>query len=163
MIDVPWEDIFKLRFRLELMYLTLILSIRSNLTHSHGFQQLVLRSLFTEIIFFVCTNRINLLNLKQSSGSLVIVAKGFLKLPNMHILLKQKSPSLPRNLVLMTFGELQIVFSKKGKSAYFFYSMAKRCCLLHLIKQNCLLKTFLRTLILMTWVLLYLFSLLELI
>ena len=38
-----------------------------------------------------------------------------------------------------------------------------RCCLLHLIKQNCLLKTFLRTRILMTQVSLYLFSLLELI
>ena len=37
--------------------------------------------------------------------------------------------------------------------------MDQRCCLLHLIKQNCLLKTFLRTLILTTWVSLYLFSL----
>ena len=30
--------------------------------------------------------------------------------------------------------------------------MALRCCLLHLIKQNCLLRTFLKTLILMTQV-----------
>ena len=29
-------------FRLELMYISLIVSIRSNLTHLHGFQQLVL-------------------------------------------------------------------------------------------------------------------------
>ena len=43
------------------------------------------------------------------------------------------------------------------------YSMARRCCLLHLIKQNCLLKTFLRTLILMTEVSLYPCSFLELI
>ena len=28
---------------------------------------------------------------------------------------------------------------------YLLYSMAQRCCLLHLIKQICLLKTFLRT------------------
>ena len=51
--DVPWEDIFKLGasavasefvsgFSLELMYISLIVSIRSNLTHLHGFQQLVL-------------------------------------------------------------------------------------------------------------------------
>ena len=52
--DVPWENIFKLGvlllllvnfvsgFRLELMYISLIVSIRSNLTHLHGFQQLVL-------------------------------------------------------------------------------------------------------------------------
>ena len=39
----------------------------------------------------------------------------------------------------------------------------QKCCLLHLIKQNCLLKTFLITLILMTQVSFYLFSLLELI
>ena len=37
-----------------------------------------------------------------------------------------------------------------------------RCCPLHLIKQSCLLKTFLRTLILMTQVSLYLFSFLDL-
>ena len=33
------------------------------------------------------------------------------------MLIKQKSPSLSRNLALKTFGELPIVFSKKGKSA----------------------------------------------
>ena len=49
---------------------------------------------------------------------LVIIAKGFLKLPNLHMLLKQKSPSLPRNLALGTFGELLIVmYLNKGKSA----------------------------------------------
>ena len=42
---------------------------------------------------------------------LVIVAKGLCKLPNLQILLKQKSPLLPRNLALRTFGELLIVFS----------------------------------------------------
>ena len=67
-----------------------------------------------EITFFVCTNRINLLNLKQSSGRLVIVAKGFLNLPDLHILLKQKGPSLPRNLALGNF--LNIILNK-GKSA----------------------------------------------
>ena len=38
--------------------------------------------------FFYCTNRRNLLNLKESSDKLVIVAKGFLKLLNLHILIK---------------------------------------------------------------------------
>ena len=46
----------------------------------------------------------------------------------------------------MTFGELLIVFSTKVNLLYLPYSTAWRCCLLHLIKQNCLLKTFLRTL-----------------
>ena len=94
---------------------------------------------------------------------LVIVAKGFLKLPNLHMLLKQKSPSLPRELALRTFGELLIVFSRKVNLLYLLYPTDRRCCLLYLIKQNCLLKTFLRTLILMAWVSLYLISLLELI
>ena len=48
---------------------------------------------------------------------MVIVAKGFLKLPNLHMLIKGKSPSLPRNLPLETFYGLLIVFSTKGKSA----------------------------------------------
>ena len=52
---VPWEDIFKIgasvllvnfvnRFRLELMYISLVVSIRSSLTHLHGFQLLLLLS-----------------------------------------------------------------------------------------------------------------------
>ena len=50
--NVLWVDIFKLSalllvnvlsgFRLELMYTSLIISVRSNLTRLHGFQQLVL-------------------------------------------------------------------------------------------------------------------------
>ena len=80
-----------------------------------------------------------------------------MKLPNLHMLMKQKSPSLPRNLALGTFGELPVVLSAKVNLPYLLYSMTPRCCLLHLRKQNCLLKTLLRTLILMTQVFLYLF------
>ena len=138
------------------------MSIKSSLTHFHEFQLLVLLPWFIEITFFICTNRINLLNLKYSSDRLEIIEKGFLKLPNLHMLIKQKSPLLPRNLALMTSGELLIVFSTKVNLLYLLYSTARRCCLLHLIKQNCLLKTFLRTLIFLTRVSLYLFSFLEL-
>ena len=52
------------------------------------------------------------------------------------MLIKQKSSSLPRNLALGTFGELLIVFSTKVNLLYLLYSMAWRCCILHLIKQN---------------------------
>ena len=55
-----------------------------------------------------------------------------------------------RNLVLRTSGESLMVFSTMV-NLYFLYSMAWRCCLLYLIKQNCLLKTFLITPILITW------------
>ena len=58
------------------------------------------------------------------------------------------SPSLPRNLALETFGKLLTVFSAKVNLLYLLYSTDRRCCLLHLIKQNYLLKTFPRTLIL---------------
>ena len=49
----------------------------------------------------------------------------------------KKSPSLPRNMALGTFGKLPIVFSTMVNLLYLLYSTAWRCCLLHLIKQNC--------------------------
>ena len=111
--------------------------------------------------FFICTNRINLPNLRPSSDRLLIVAK--MKLPDLHMLMKLKILSLPRNLALRTFCKLLIVFSISVNLLYLLYAVAQRCCLLHLIKQNCLLKTFLRILILKTQVSLYLLSYLELI
>ena len=149
-------------FWLESKYISLIVSIRSSLIHLHGFQLLVLLPKFIEISFFYWANRLNLMNIKESSDRrLVIIAKGFLKLPNLHRLIKQKSPLIPRNLALGTFGELVIVLSTKVNLLYFLYSAARTCCRLHLTKQNCLLKTFLRTLILMAQVSLYPFSLLN--
>ena len=53
-------------------------------------------------------------------------------------------------MALGTFGELLIVFSTKVNLLYFLYSTDWSCCLLHLRKQNYLLKTFPRTLILIT-------------
>ena len=114
-------------------------------------------------LFFVCIYRMNLPNLKESSDRLMIVAKRFLKLPHFHMLLKQKSPSLSRNLALRTFGKLLIVFSTKVYLLYILYSMARWCCFMHLIEQNYLLKIILRTVILMTQLSFYLFSLLKLI
>ena len=49
----------------------------------------------------------------------------------MHMLLKQKSPSLPRNLPHGTFTELLIVFSTKANLLYLLYSTDQRCFLLH--------------------------------
>ena len=39
------------------------------------------------------------------------------------MLIKQKTPSLPRNLVLGTFGELPVVFSTKVNLLYLLYSV----------------------------------------
>ena len=57
------------------------------------------------------------------------------------MLMKQKSPSLTTNMVFQTFRKLQIVFSKINLS-YLIYSAAKRCCSLHLMRQNFLAKKF---------------------
>ena len=59
------------------------------------------------------------------------------------------------------FWQIAYHVSNKDKSAIPF--LFNRCCLLRLIKQNCLLIAFVRSLILKTQVSLYLFSLLELI
>ena len=79
------------------------------------------------------------------------------------MLIKQNSSSLPRNLALRTFGELLIVFPTRVNLLYLLYLMDHRSCLLNLIKQNYLLKTFLRNVILMALVSLYMSSLVELI
>ena len=128
--------------------------IRSSLTHLHGFQLLVLLPKFIEITFFRLYQQNKSSEPKVKLDKLVIVGKGFLKLPNLHMLLKQMSQPFPRNLALGTFRELLILFSAKVNLLYLL--------LLHLIKQNCLLKTSLKNLILMTQVSLYLFYLLEL-
>ena len=89
--------------------------------------------------------------------------KRALEATKLHMLIKQKRPSLPRNLALRTFCEMPIVLSTKVNLLYLLYSTTWRCCLLHLIRLNCLIKTFLRTIILIIQISLYLFSLLELI
>ena len=61
------------------------------------------------------------------------------------------------NLALVTFGELFVVLSTKVNML----CIPSLCCLLDLIKQNCFLKTFLRTLVLMSQVSLYPHSFIE--
>ena len=50
-------------------------------------------------------------------------------MPNLHMLIKQKSSSIPRNQALGTFGNLLIVFSAKINLLYLLYATAWRCCL----------------------------------
>ena len=67
---------------------------------------------------------------------------------------------LPEKVLILKF---LIMLSTKVNLLYFLCLITQRCFLLHLINQNCLLITFLRTLILITRVSFYLFSPLELI
>ena len=47
-----------------------------------------------------------------------------------------KTKQLSRNLALGTFGKLPTLFSENVNLLYRLYSTARRCCLLHLIKQD---------------------------
>ena len=92
-----------------------------------------------------------------SSDLQVIIAKGFLKLPNLIMLVKQKRLSPSRNLALATSVELQIVFPTKVSLLYLLCLMNLRCCLVVLMKQISLEKKILRTEILTTQTSLYQF------
>ena len=55
-----------------------------------------------------------------SSGRLLLIAKVFLKLLNLHMRTKQNGSSLATNLAVGTFGKLLIVFSKKYPIPFLF-------------------------------------------
>ena len=76
---------------------------------------------------------------------------------------KRKESITSQKLGSRDFWQIENSILSKAKSAIPPLFNSPRYCLLHMIKQNRLLKTFLRTLILMTQVSLYLFSLLQLI
>ena len=126
-------------FRLELIYISLTENIRSSFPSSPWFSAACVATIVYRNHFF------HLYQKDKSSESKVKFRQaskrwtGFLKLPNLHILTKQRSLSLPRNLALGTFGELPIMFSTKVNLLYLFNSTVQRYCLLHLIKQNFLL------------------------
>ena len=63
---------------------------------------------------------------------------------------KTKESIISQRLGSRDFKQIPIVFSTKINLLYLLYSTTQWCCLLHLIKQTCLLKTFLRTLNLIT-------------
>ena len=62
--------------------------------------------------------------------------KRVLEAANLHMLIKQESLSLRRNLALGTFGKLLIVFSTKVNLLYPLCSTAGRFCLQHQIKHE---------------------------
>ena len=152
--DVPWEHIFKLGASATAsefcewvqVGIDVYIPYRKYQVKPHSspwFSAACAAAIVIEITFFLCTKVKNLLILRSSSDRIVFIAKGLFKLPNLHMLIKQKSPLLHRNLALVTSGKFLIVFSTKVNLLYLLYSMAQRSCLLHLIKQNCLLKIFL--------------------
>ena len=73
-----------------------------------------------EITSLFFTSRLNLC-LKWSSDRLLIIARRFLSLQNLLILIKETSLSLSRNFALVAFGKLLFKFSKKENPLYFLY------------------------------------------
>ena len=65
----------------------------------------------------MCSNRINLLNLKQSLGRQVIVTKGFLKLPKPAYTNKTKESITSQKLCLQDFWQIVDSVLNKGSSA----------------------------------------------
>ena len=66
-------------FRLESLYISLIISIRPSFTHLHGFQLLVLLPQFMEITFFDLYQQNKSSECKVKFRKLVIITKGFFK------------------------------------------------------------------------------------
>ena len=171
--DVPWEDIFKLSASAAASEFCELVQVGIDVYILHCKYQVKPHSSpwFSAACAAAIVHRNHFFRLYQQNKSSESKAKfrqasnrckrvlGAAKLAYA----TKKTPSLPRNLALGTFGELLIVSSTKVNPLYLLYSTDQRCCLLHLIKQNYLLKTFTRTQILITLVYLYLFSLRELI
>ena len=151
--DVPWEDIFKLSASAAASEFCEWVQVGIDVYIPHRKYQVMPHSSpwFSAACAAAIVHRNHFFRFYQrekSSGSKVKFrqasnrCKRVLEAANLHMLIKQKSPLLPRNLALMTSGELLIVFSIKVNLLYLLYSTGRRCCLLHLIKQNCLLKIF---------------------
>ena len=125
----------------------------------HGFQLLLQLKVLRNLLFYLYQQNKSSeskVKLRQSSNHYKRVLEAA-KLAYANIT-KESITSTPRNLALRTFGKLPILFPTKVNLPYLLYSVAGRYCFLHMIKQNCLLKTILRTLILITQVSFYLFS-----
>ena len=88
--------------------------------------------LIKEVTLLIRTNRTDLICLGPSSDKKIIVTTMFLNLRN-----PQGSLSLPRNLVLVTFGELKTVFSTNVNLLFLLvYWIMLTACPLHLVRQN---------------------------
>ena len=129
--DVLLEDIFELGpsllpsfvsgSRFKLMYISLIVNIKSSLIHHHGFQLLMQLPQFIEIIFFIFAYTINTLYLRSNSDRLLTIAKGFLELQNLLMLIKQNLYHSPE------FWLFLIVFSVKVNLLHLLYIMVMSC------------------------------------
>ena len=142
--------------KLELIYISLILSILSSLTHLRSFQLLVLLSHVVGVTFFRLYQQHKSSESKVEFRQVSSCCRRVFEAAKLSYANKTKESSLPRNLALRTFGELLIVFSTKVNLVYLLCSTI----LLYLSsaseKAKLFTKCFSRTPILITQVSLYL-------
>ena len=127
---------FASRFRLELMYISPIKSVKSSVTHP-WFSAACAAAIVHRNQFFHLHGKDKSSKSKVTFRQASSLCKRVLQAAKRAYANKTKKPSLPRNLALGTFGELRMVFLTKVNLVYLLYSIARRCCPLHLIKQNC--------------------------
>ena len=82
--------------------------------------------------FFVCTNRINFLNLRSNSGRLVIVTNWFLKLKKLVYTDEAKESFTSQKRNSRDFWRIANNVLNKSKSDIPPLSNDLRCCLLHI-------------------------------
>ena len=143
-------------------YRFFITNISSSLTHLHGLRLFFAAATVHRNLFF----RLYEQNKSSESKVKFIQASNcYKKVLGAAKLAYNNTKESIFSQKLGSWGFWQIIncVFNKVKSGLHPYSMVWRCCLLHLIKQNCLLKMFLRTPILTTQLSIYLFSFLELI
>ena len=150
---------FEIAFKLE--FISLIEIIKSSFIHLfHGLQ---LPLLLAQTNHFFCLYQQEKSTYKQKFRQTSNYCKMALEAAKLAYVNEAKESIASQKFGLHDFWQIANSILNKGKSAISLYSMTLRCCPLRQIKQNCLLKTFPRTLFLTIQVSLDLVSLLELI
>ena len=135
---------FRSGLRLELMYISFIVNIRSSLTGLHGFQLRLYQQNKSSKSKAKFRQTSNYCKWVFEAASVTYASK--------------KEPITSQKLGFRDVWRIAYSVLNSVNLLYLPYSTARSFCLLHLIKQNCLLKTFLGTLFRMTQISLYLFS-----
>ena len=128
--DVPWEDIFRLSASGAAGEFCEWVQVGIDVYIPHRKYQVKPHSSpwSSDACAATIVHRNNFFHLYQKDKSEVKFRQGsnrckrFLKLPNLHMLMRQKNPSLARNLALRTFGELPVVLSTKVNLLYLLFS-----------------------------------------
>ena len=164
--DVSWEDIFKLSACITASEFCEWVQVEIDVYIPHGKYQVKLHSFswFSAACATVIAQRNHFFHLYQQNKSSELKVKSrqtsncckrVLQAAKLAYATKTKESITSQKLGSLDFWQIANSFFNKDKSAYLLYLTDWRFCLLHLVKQSYLLKTFLRTLILMALVSLF--------